>query len=59
MYFHSIGSQNVFGYFFADIKPLETTMEKMLDKRDQGSKTFIKEAIKEFETTLLKRLLGR
>ena len=31
-------------------------MEKMLD---QGSKTFIKEAIKEFETTLLKRLLGR
>lgn len=35
----------------------ETTVEKMLDKREQGSKTFIKEAIKEFETTLLKRLL--
>ena len=34
-------------------------MEKTLDKRDQGSKNFIKEAIKEFETTLLKRLLGR
>ena len=37
----------------------ETTVEKMLDKREQGSKTFIKEAIKESETNVLRRLLGR
>ena len=34
-------------------------MEKLLDNREQGSKAFIKEAIKEFETSTLKRLLGR
>ena len=44
---------------FADIKSLETTMEKMLDKREQDSKAFINEAIKESETNMLKRLLGR
>ena len=37
----------------------ETTVEKMLDKREQGSKAFIKEAIKESETNVLRRLLGR
>ena len=44
---------------FADIKSLETTMEKMLDKREQDSKAFINEAIKKSETNMLKRLLGR
>ena len=34
-------------------------MEKMFDKREQDSKAFIKKAIKESETTMLKRLLGR
>ena len=37
----------------------ETTVEKMLDNREQGSKAFIKEAIKESETNVLRRLLGR
>ena len=37
----------------------ETNVEKMLDKREQGSKAFIKEAIKESETNVLRRLLGR
>ena len=37
----------------------ETTVKKMLDEREQGSKAFIKEAIKESETNMLKRLLGR
>ena len=37
----------------------ETTVEKMLDKREQGSKAFIKEAIKESETNVLRRLFGR
>ena len=31
---------------FADVKSLETTMEKMLDKREQGSRAFIDEARK-------------
>ena len=36
----------------------ETTVKKMLDEREQGSNAFIKEAIKESETNMLKRLLG-
>ena len=32
-------------------------MDKLLDKREQGSKAFINEAIK--ESDMLKRLLGR
>ena len=51
------------------IKSSETTLEKMLDKREQGSKAFIENAIKTFEARVetnmagkfeeLKRLLGR
>ena len=36
----------------------ETTVEKMLDEREQGSKAFINEAIKESKSNVLKRLLG-
>ena len=36
----------------------ETTVKKMLDERKQGYNAFIKEAIKESETNMLKRLLG-
>ena len=36
----------------------ETTVEKMLDKREQGSRAFINEAIKKSETNVLKRLLA-
>ena len=44
---------------FAHTKSLETTMKKLLDKREQGSKAFINEAIKESDINMLKRLLGR
>ena len=43
----------------------ETAVEKMLDKREQGSKAFMKEVIQKFETNMigkfdvLRRLLGR
>ena len=36
----------------------ETTVEKMLDKREQGSRAFINEAIKKSETNVLERLLA-
>ena len=43
----------------------ETTVEKMLDKREQDSKAFMREVIQKFETNMvgkfdgLRRLLGR
>ena len=43
----------------------ETAVEKMLDKREQGSKAFMKEVIQKFETNMigkfdvLRRLFGR
>ena len=56
------------GYLFADIKSLEKTMEKMLDKREQGSRVFIDNVTKTLEASVetsmarkleeLKRLLG-
>ena len=36
-----------------------STVEKMLNKREQVSKAFINGAIKESDTNILKRLLGR
>ena len=57
------------GYLLADIKSLEKTMEKMLDKREQGSRVFIDNVTKTLEASVetsmarkleeLKRLLGR
>ena len=54
---------------FADIKSLEKAMEKMLDKREQGSSVFIDNVTKTLEASVetsmarkleeLKRLLGR
>ena len=65
VFFHNIAAVVVVGaalYHHHVISYLEarfeTTVKKMLDERKQGYNAFIKEAIKESETNMLKRLLG-